>query len=69
MSDDGERINGAAAEVLADYDTGLVVARFLHPDTDEMVMEVHLAPGVARDLAFTLTKASIAIEEYELPRP
>lgn len=62
MSEDRE-IHGAAAEILADYDTGKVVARFLHPATGETVMEVHLAPDVARDLAFTLTRASIAIED------
>jgi hypothetical protein len=59
---EGQELHGAAAEILADFDTGRVVVRFLHPVTGEMVMEVHLAPDVARDLAFTLTKASIAIE-------
>lgn len=60
---DDEHLYGAAAEILADFDTGKVVARFLHPLTGEMVMEVHLGPDVARDLAFTLTRASIAIED------
>ena len=62
MSDE-QNIYGAAAEVLADFETRKVVTRFLHPETGEMVMEVHLAPDVARDLAFTLTKASLAIED------
>lgn len=64
----GEEILGAAAEVLGDFETGKVVLRFLRPDStedDEAVMEVHLSPDVARDLAFTLTKASTVIEDHE----
>ena len=58
-----ENIHGAAAEVLADFETGQVVTRFLHPETGEMVMELHLEPDVARDYAFNLTRASIAVED------
>lgn len=62
MNDD-ENIHGAAAEVLADFETSKVVTRFLHPETGQMVMELHLDPDTARDYAFNLTRASIAIED------
>ena len=58
-----ESITGAAAEVLADFGTGKIITRFLHPDDGAMVMELHLDPEVAREYAFNLTRASIAIED------
>lgn len=61
MSD--ESIAGAAAEVIADFATGKVVTYFLHPDDGSTVMELHLDPEVAREYAFNLTRASIAIED------
>ena len=61
--DDEQNIHGAAAEVIADFETSKVVTRFLHPQTGEMVMELHLDPEVARDYAFNLTRASLAIED------
>lgn len=59
-------IPGADAEVFPDLETGRVVARYTHPDTGEMIVEVHVAPDTARQLAFNLTRASIAIEEAAL---
>ncbi len=59
------KVNGAAGEVLADYDTGRVVARFLNPESGEMVVELHLAPEVAREFAANLTSASISVEEHQ----
>lgn len=58
-------VNGAAGEVLADYDTGRVVARFLNPESGEMVVELHLHPEVAREFAANLTAASISVEEHQ----
>lgn len=58
-----ESITGAAAEVIADFGNGKVVTRFLHPEDGDMVMELHLDPDVAREYAFNLTRASIAVEE------
>lgn len=58
-------VNGAAGEVLADYDTGRVVARFLNPESGEMVVELHLDPEVAREFAANLTAASISVEEHQ----
>jgi hypothetical protein len=64
-----ENIEGAAAEVLADYENRKTVTRFLHPETGEMVMELHLDPEVAREYAFNLTRCSISVEEHSLPNP
>ena len=59
-----QSIEGAAAEVIADFETKKVVTRFF--DTEgggmEQVMELHLDPEVAREYAFNLTRASLAIE-------
>ena len=60
--EDEENIHGAAAEVIADFETGKVITRFLHPATGEMVMELHLDPDVSRDYAYNLSRAAIAIE-------
>lgn len=51
-----------AAEIFPDFDTGKVVSRFYHPDTQEIVMEIHVDPDVAREFAFNLTRASVALE-------
>lgn len=63
-------IAGADAEVIADTSTGKVVTRYLypegHPRAGEMVVEIHIGPDTARELAFNLTRASIAIEEAAL---
>lgn len=63
-----DSIAGAAAEVLADFETGKVVTRFLHPEDGEMVMELHLDPEVSREYAFNLTRASFAIEDHQRNR-
>lgn len=63
-SEDGS-IEGAACEVFPDFQNNRVVSRFLHPQTGEVVMELHLEPDVARDYAFESTRASIALEEYQ----
>lgn len=62
MSGD-ESITGAAAEVIADLENVKVVTRFFDPDDNSMVMELHLDPEMAREYAFNLTRASIAVEE------
>lgn len=54
---------GVAAEVIADFETGKVISRYLDPETDEMLVEVHLDPEIAREYAFNLTRASIALED------
>lgn len=59
-----DEYEGAAAEILADYDTGKVVTRFLHPENGELILELDLDPEVAREYAFSLTKASYAIEAH-----
>ena len=65
-------ITGGASQVYADVENNRVIAKFFGPDyidpaTGETVaaevMEVTLAPDVARDFAYTLTKASIVVEE------
>lgn len=56
-------VSGAAAEVIADFDEEVVIVRFTDPVTSDTVLEVHLGPDTARDLAFHLTRASIAVEE------
>lgn len=53
----------AAADVLADFSIGRVLVRFFEEEGGPVVLEVQLEPDTARDLAFTLTKASIAVEE------
>lgn len=60
-----DSVYGAAAEVIADFDTGKVVTRFLHPETGGIVMELHLDPEIAREFAYNQTRASIAIEEHQ----
>lgn len=62
-------IHGADGEILADFENGKVVARFYNPETGLMAVELHVDPDVARNLALELTKASIAVEEHELPHP
>lgn len=64
MSDD-DAITGASCEVYPDFETGRVVSRFIHPETGETVMELHLEPDMARDYAFNQTRASIALEEHQ----
>lgn len=58
-----EDIEGASAEIFPDLESGKVITRFYDPETDEMVVELHLDPDMARDYAFTLTRASLAIED------
>lgn len=53
---------GCSAEVVADFDSGKVMTRFLHPQTEEMLVELYLDPETAREYALNLTRASIAIE-------
>ena len=65
MSNDDGEISGASCEVIPDFLTGKSISRFLHPETGETVMEIHLDPEVARDYAFQLTRSSIAIEDYQ----
>lgn len=60
-----EELHGATGEVLADYDNGKVVTRFLDPETGTMAVELHLDPEVAREFAASLTAASIAVEEHQ----
>lgn len=62
-----ESITGASAEVIADFGADKVVTYFLHPVTGETIMELHLDPEVAREYAFNLTRASIAIEDHDSP--
>lgn len=62
MSDD-EILAGAAADIFPDHEAGKVVTRFLHPGTGEVVMELHLDAATARDYAFSLTRASYALED------
>jgi hypothetical protein len=62
---DDDSVRGASCEVFPDYETGQVVSRFIHPETGETVMELHLAPDVAREYAFNQTRASIAIEDHQ----
>lgn len=65
MSEDNDSITGAECEVFPDLTNGRVVSRFLHPETGEVLMELHLEPEVARDYAFNQTRASIALEEHQ----
>lgn len=65
MSDNDDAIEGASCEVYPDFETNRVVSRFIHPETGETVMELHLEPDVARDYAFNQTRASIALEEHQ----
>lgn len=58
-----EELHGATGEVLADCENNKVVVRFLDPGTEEMAVELHLDPEVAREFAASLTAASIAVEE------
>lgn len=60
-------LHGSHGEVLANYDTGKVVGRFMDPETGAMVVELHLDPEIAREFAASLTAASIAVEEYGKP--
>lgn len=53
---------GCAAEVIAVFEQGKVMTRFLHPETNEMLVELYLDPETAREYALNLTRASIAIE-------
>lgn len=63
--EEDEEVTGATAEVFPDLATGRSVSRFYHPDTGETVFELHLAPDVAREYAFNLTRTSIEIEEHQ----
>lgn len=64
MSEDQD----AAGIVYPDLETGLVVARFVaDPDDPETMLELSLAPEVAREMAFQLTRCSYMIEENKLP--
>lgn len=72
MSD--EHITGGTSDVYADVENNRVIAKFYGPDTIDpvtgetvaaQIIEVTLAPDVARDFAFTLTKASIVVEEAQ----
>lgn len=65
MDQEQDAISGASCEVYPDFETGRVVSRFIHPETGETVMELHLEPDVAREYAFNQTRASIAIEEHD----
>lgn len=69
MSDEESAFDLAGAElaVVPDISGGRVSSRFYDPDTGEQVLEISLAPDVARDYAFHLTRASIAVEEHNLP--
>lgn len=59
-------VQGATAEVIPNFETGKVESKFYHPEQGELVVELDLAPEVAREYAFQLTRASIAIEEHNL---
>lgn len=61
--DEFETMEGVSAEVFADFATGKVISRFLDPQTGAMLVEAHLDPGMARDYAFNLTRASLALED------
>lgn len=63
MQDESGSIEGAAADVIADFDTGKVITKFLDPKDMTTVMELHLDPSVAREYAFSLTRAALAIED------
>lgn len=56
-------INGATGEVTADHENGKVVTRFTDPETGDTAVELHLGPDDARNMAASLTAASIAVEE------
>lgn len=56
-------IEGAAADVIADFETKKVITKFLDPADMTTVMELHLDPEVAREYAFSLTRAALAIED------
>lgn len=67
-------ITGGSSQVYADVENNRVLAKFYGPDyidpaTGETVaaevMEITLAPDVARDFAYILTKASIVVEEAQ----
>lgn len=62
---DEDRVDGVNCEVFPDFATGKVVSRFLHPETGETLMEIHLAPETAREHALQQTRASIALEEHQ----
>lgn len=61
---DEDRVDGVNCEVYPDFATGKVVSRFLHPETGEIITELHLDPETAREYALQSTRASIAIEEH-----
>lgn len=60
---DGSTFEGAAADVIADFETKKVITRFLDPADMSALMELHLDPEVAREFAFSLTRAALAIED------
>lgn len=62
-----DEINNSDGEVVADYQTGRVIARFNDPETGSMVVELHLRPEIAREFALSLTAASISVEEHARP--
>jgi hypothetical protein len=56
-------ISGATADIVADFGNRKVVTNFLDPSDGSTVMELHLDPEVAREYAFNLTRAALALED------
>lgn len=54
-------IEGVSAEIFADRETGRVVTVF--GIAGERSFELHLEPEMAREYAFNLTRAALAIED------
>src|SRR5690606_5251783 len=54
-------ISGATADIVADFGNRKVVTNFLDPSDGSTVMELHLDPEVAREYAFNLTRAALAL--------
>lgn len=53
---------GANCEIFPDHEENKVVARFIDPATLDVILELFLEPETAREMAFSLTRASIPLE-------
>lgn len=54
--------DGSNCEIFPDHETGRVIARFLDPDTGKVQIQLEFLPETAREMAFSLTRASIPLE-------